>query len=129
MGRPGAPIYPAEPAGGERDCLNCDEPFTPAATGWQALYCSHACWRANNGGPRRQPPAPPADPVPEILDQVATKGPLDGGIVWPPPQPEPAPPAASRLIVVGREDCPQCGTPHEVYGLATPPQEVRDAPR
>jgi len=105
-------VYPPELAG-ERDCLNCDEPFTPAVKGWQALYCSHACWRANNGGPGRKPAALPADPVPEILDQVATSGPLDGGIVWPPTPPTPATP---RLVVIGVAYCPRCGVDHQVYG-------------
>jgi len=127
MGRPGI-VYPPELAG-ERECLNCDEPFTPAATGWQALYCSHACWRANNGGPGRHQTAyrprpsaeaapPAADPVPEILDQVAVSGPLDGGIVWPPTPPAPA---ASRLVVIGQEHCPRCGVDHQVYGYRGAP--------
>jgi hypothetical protein len=97
----------------ERDCLNCGEPFPPAKEGWQSLYCSMPCWRANNGGPGRKPPA---DPVPEILEQAVTKGPLHGGIIWPPTAPAPITPAPSRLIVVRVEPCPRCDAAHEVYG-------------
>ncbi len=94
-------VYPPELAG-ERDCLNCDEPFTPAAKGWQALYCSHACWRANNGGPRHHQTADRPRPV-------AASSP-------PPAPPHPRPPAAPALVVVGLTVCPRCEIDHEVYG-------------
>ncbi len=131
MGRPDG-VYP-EALAGERDCLNCERTFTPARSGWQAHYCTLACWRANNGGPRRHQAAyrprpavaaPLTDPVPEILETVVPQGPLAGGIVWP-PSPPPPEPAKSRMVVVGTEHCLRCDTAHQVYGYL----EVPGAPR
>jgi hypothetical protein len=82
----------------ERVCLNCDEPFTPAATGWQALYCSLACWRANNGGPGTSVNPPPL-PLAEVHQEITVS------------------PQRPRLFVVAREPCPACGIDHDIYAL------------
>lgn len=133
MGRPSA-VYQPQLAG-ERECLNCGDPFTPLPhPAWAGLYCQEACWIANNGGPRRHRtayrPRPAAgsvpDPVPEILEAVAPTEPLTGGIVWPPqpPAPKPAhlrPSPAPRLVVVGVTTCPRCDTTHKVYGYRGAP--------
>jgi hypothetical protein len=129
VGRPGAPIYPAELGSGERDCLNCGDPFIPAATGWQALYCSHACWRANNGGPQRHRIAYRPRPVEVVpLPDVPAPPPAGGSFQPPaatpvpvaagpfPPHQQPPPPP-SRLVGVGLQHCPRCGVDHQVYGL------------
>jgi len=117
MGRPGA-VYP-EVLAVERDCLNCDEPFTPAREGWQALYCSPACWRANNGGPGRwRPAAAAASPVPDRLPPKVA----DAVVAF---QETPTHVAeafagirrpARRLVVIGVEHCQRCGVDHQVYG-------------
>ncbi len=93
MGRPGT-VHPASLAD-TRACLNCDEPFVPAKQGWQALYCTVGCWRADTGGPRRHTGGRPA--VEEPVEETTV-------------------PAPSRLVVVGTAWCPACDTHHEVYG-------------
>jgi len=129
VGRPDG-VYP-EALAGERDCLNCEQPFIPARSGWQAHYCTLACWRANNGGPRRHQaayrprPAVAAVPdrlPPEVADaavafQETTTHVAEAfaGIRRP----------ARRLVVVGTEHCPRCDTTHQVYGYL----EVPGAPR
>jgi hypothetical protein len=134
MGRTGAPVYPATLASGERECLNCGDPFTPSPTGWRALYCQESCWIANNGGPRRnrtayRPRPIAAPPMPaKGVDQLAKVVPV-ADVMTPeeavaaaePEPPAPAPahlqPVPSRLVVVGTVACPACGTTHEEYGL------------
>jgi hypothetical protein len=96
----------------DRECLNCDELFTPAASGWQALYCSLPCWRANNGGPTRaQRPEPvtavdPFMPRAEVERREAFVQEVAAALDRP------------RLVVVARERCPRCGVDHDVYALA-----------
>jgi hypothetical protein len=125
MGRHGV-VYPA-PLAGERACLNCEEPFTPTPTGWQALYCTLACWRANNGGPRRhhhtaKPARKGLDPLVQVTpvadamtpeEAIATLEP--SAPPAPPAPPEPAP--ASRLVVIGVTHCPRCDIDDQVYGV------------
>jgi hypothetical protein len=98
------PLPSAVPIG-VRECLNCDEEFPPAREGWQSLYCSLPCWRADNGGPgRRLTPVP--DPAPE---------PLTGSDFAASSEDEKPEPVVSRLVVAGRERCGVCGTDHDVF--------------
>ncbi len=101
MGRPGT-VYPASLAD-TRPCLNCDEPFVPAKKGWQALYCTLACWRAGNGGPAPKQPHPGRHPAPR---------PAATAPAVPPPMPPPGP----SLVITDLAFCPACDTLHEVYG-------------
>jgi hypothetical protein len=90
----------------ERDCLNCGEPFPPAKEGWQSLYCSMPCWRANNGGPGRRPRLVAAE---QALDGSAAAARISPAALEPAPE-------ASRLAVVRTKHCPRCDAAHEVYG-------------
>ncbi|SRR6266542_829649 len=112
MGRPGAVDPPAAPAG-ERACLNCDEPFTPAREGWQALYCTLACWRADNGGPRRRAGSRPHSAVTSV-DPFMPRAEVEQREAF--VQEVATALAPARLAVTGVAWCPACDAPHEVYG-------------
>jgi len=126
VGRPDG-VYP-EALAGERDCLNCEQPFIPARSGWQAHYCTLACWRANNGGPRRHQAAYRPRPAVAAVDRSLPRAEVSQREAFVQEVAAALDQAAdppSRLVVVGTEHCPRCDTTHQVYGYL----EVPGAPR
>ncbi len=126
MGRPDG-VYP-EALAGERDCLNCERPFTPARSGWQAHYCTLACWRANNGGPRRHQAAYRPRPAVVAIDRSLPRAEVEQREAFVQEVAaalDQATDPPSRLVVVGTEHYPHYDTTHQVYGYL----EVPGAPR